>query len=305
MKILILYGGCFFYNNCTKERIFTPVKLSGMYTLNCKGRLLSLEKPLVMGIINITPDSFFAGSRHLGTEKALRQAEKMVKEGAAILDIGGQSTRPGAERVGEYVEMDRVIPVIEAVSKAFPEVEISVDTFYSKVAAEAVVAGASIINDISAGLIDPEMLPVVASLNVPYVCMHMKGEPGTMQQSPEYEDVTREVLDFFIRRIEDCRKAGIKDVIADPGFGFGKTIAHNFTLIRELEAFGMLGVPLLMGISRKSTIYKTLGISAEEALNGSSVLHTIGLMKGVNILRVHDVKEAVEAVKLVESVGFN
>ena len=255
-----------------------------------------------MGIINITPDSFYAGSRHLGTDMVLRMAEKMVKEGAAILDIGGQSTRPGAERVGEVDEMERVLPAINAVNKAFPEVEISVDTFYSKVASGAVAAGASIINDVSAGFMDPEMLPVVAGLKVPYVCMHMKGEPGTMQQSPEYEDVTREVLDFFIRRIEGCRKAGIKDIIADPGFGFGKTISHNFTLIRQLETFKMLEVPVLMGISRKSTIYKTLGIEAEEALNGSTILQTVGLMKGVNILRVHDVKEAREAIILVEKV---
>lgn len=273
-----------------------------MYTLNCKGRLLSLEKPLVMGIINITPDSFFAGSRHLGTDLALRQAEKMVKEGAAILDFGGQSTRPGAERVGVTAELERVVPVIEAVARNFPEVEISVDTFYSKVASEAVAAGASIINDISAGLIDLQMLSVAAGLNVPYVCMHMNGEPGTMQLHPEYEDVTLEVMDFFIRRIDACRKAGIKDVIADPGFGFGKTIAHNFILIRQFEVFCKLGVPLLMGISRKSTIYKTLGISPVEALNGSTVLNTIGLMNGANILRVHDVKEAVEAIKLIERV---
>lgn len=275
-----------------------------MYTLNCKGRILSLEKPVVMGIINITPDSFFAGSRHLDKDSLLWQAEKMVTEGAAILDLGGQSTRPGAERVGEMREMERVVPAIEAVHKAFPQIEISVDTFYSKVAQEAVAAGASIINDVSGGLLDPEMLPVAAALHVPYICMHMKGEPGTMQQSPVYEDVTREVLDFFIRRIEECRKAGIKDVIADPGFGFGKTIAHNFTLVREFEAFGILGIPVLMGISRKSTIYKTLGTTADEALNGSTVLHTIGLMKGANILRVHDVKEAVEAIKLTVEVGL-
>ncbi len=264
--------------------------------------MLSLEKPVVMGIINITPDSFFEGSRFSGADGALFQAEKMVKEGAAMLDIGGQSTRPGAERVGESVEMERVVPVIQAVRQAFPEVEISVDTFYSKVAAEAATAGASMVNDVSAGLMDKDMLQVVAGLNVPYVCMHMKGEPGTMQQSPEYEDVSLEILDFFIRRIGACRAAGIKDVIADPGFGFGKTPSHNFTLVNRLEDFKVLEVPLLMGISRKSTICKTLGITPAEALNGSTVLHTIGLMKGINILRVHDVKEAVEAIKLTEAV---
>lgn len=274
-----------------------------MYSLNCKGRVLSLEKPVVMGIINITPDSFYAGSRQQGEDAALKQAEKMMAEGAGILDIGGQSTRPGAERVGAEEEAERVVPVIKAISAAFPEAIISVDTFYASVGQQAVEAGASIVNDVSAGSMDDQMLTTVAGMCVPYICMHMKGSPQTMQQNPQYEDVTREVLDFFIQKIDACRKAGITDIIADPGFGFGKTIAHNFTLIRQFEVFSMLGVPLLMGISRKSTIYKTLGISAEEALNGSTVLHTVGLMKGANILRVHDVREAVEAVKLVVEVG--
>jgi dihydropteroate synthase len=277
-----------------------------MYSLNCKGKLLSLEKPVVMGIINITSDSFFAGSRQKDVDAALGQAEKMLQEGAAVLDIGGQSTRPGADRLGADEEGERVLPVIKAISHTFPEAIISVDTFYASVASGAVEAGASIINDISAGTTDPEMLTTVGALGVPYVCMHMKGNPQTMQENPLYEDVTREVLDFFIQKIAECRKAGIKDVIADPGFGFGKTIAHNFTLIKNFEVFGMLDVPMLMGISRKSTIYKTLGISADEALNGTTVLHAIGLMKGANMLRVHDVREAVEAVTLVLEVGgFN
>jgi dihydropteroate synthase len=255
-----------------------------------------------MGIINITPDSFYAGSRQQGVDAALKQAETMMSEGAAILDIGGQSTRPGAERVGAEEEADRVVSVIRAISLALPEAIISVDTFYAPVAQQAVEAGASIVNDVSAGNMDDQMLTTVAGLRVPFICMHMKGTPQTMQQHPEYEDVTREVLDFFIQKIDECRKAGITDIIADPGFGFGKTIAHNFTLIRQFEVFQMLRVPLMMGISRKSTIYKTLGISAAEALNGSTVLHTIGLMKGVHILRVHDVKEAMEAVKLMLEV---
>jgi dihydropteroate synthase len=274
-----------------------------MYSLNCKGRVLSLEKPVVMGIINITPDSFYAGSRQQGVDAALKQAEKMIAEGAGILDIGGQSTRPGAERVVQNEEAERVVPVIHAISRTLPEAIISVDTFYASVAQQAVEAGASMVNDVSAGSMDAQMLTTVAGMRVPYICMHMKGSPQTMQQNPQYEDVTREVLDFFIQKIAGCRKAGITDIIADPGFGFGKTIAHNFTLIRQFEVFNMLGVPLLMGISRKSTIYKTLGISAAEALNGSTVLHTIGLMKGANILRVHDVREAVEAVKLVQEVS--
>jgi dihydropteroate synthase len=274
-----------------------------MYTLNGRGRLISLEKPVVMGIINITADSFYAGSRRQGLDGILHQSEKMLSEGAAILDLGGQSTRPGAERISAEDELGRVLPAVEAVAARFPEAIISVDTFYSKVASEAVEAGATMVNDVSGGLLDPEMLSVVAALGIPYVCMHMKGEPQTMQQNPVYEDVTMEVLDFFIRRIAECRAAGIKDVIADPGFGFGKTIQHNFSLLKKFEVFKMLGVPILMGISRKSTICKTLGISAEEALNGTTVLHTIGLQKGANILRVHDVKEAVEAVKLVEAMN--
>jgi dihydropteroate synthase len=256
-----------------------------------------------MGIINITPDSFFAGSRQNGVDSVLAQAGKMIGEGAAILDLGGQSTRPGAERVGVSEEMSRVIPSIEAVKRRFPDVEISIDTFYSQVAKAAVEAGATIVNDISAGYLDDAMLTTVAALKVPYVCMHMKGDPQTMHQNPQYENVTLEVMDFFIRRIADCREAGITDIIADPGFGFGKTMAHNFQLMRELETFSMLGVPLLLGISRKSTIYKTLGSTADEALNGSTVLHTIGLLKGAQILRVHDVKEAREAILLIKAMA--
>ena len=265
--------------------------------------MLSIERPLVMGIINITPDSFYAGSRHAGVEGALLQAEKMVQEGARILDIGGQSTRPGAERISAEDELKRVVPVVEAISRAFPHVEISVDTFYSTVAKEAVQAGATIVNDISSGQLDDAMLPTVAGLGTPYICMHMQGQPQTMQQNPVYENVTCEVLDFFIARIAQCREAGIADVIADPGFGFGKTIEHNFTLIRQLEMFHILKVPLLMGISRKSTVYKTLQVTADEALNGTTVLHTLGLMKGVHILRVHDVREAMQAIELVQRVN--
>ncbi len=273
-----------------------------MYTLNGRGRLISLEKPLVMGIINITPDSFYAGNRHQSLSEVLYKAERMLDEGAAILDIGGQSTRPGAERLSADEEIDRVVPGVESILRQFPEALLSVDTFYSRVATEAVAAGAIMVNDVSAGLFDPDMLETVAKLGVAYVCMHMKGEPQTMQQNPTYDDVTREVLDFFIRRIDDCRKAGIVDVIADPGFGFGKTPAHNFSLIKNLDAFKMLDVPLLMGISRKSTICKALGGSAEDALNGTTVLNTIGLMKGADILRVHDVREATEAIKLAYEV---
>ncbi|MEO7311553.1 MAG: dihydropteroate synthase [Chitinophagaceae bacterium] len=270
-----------------------------MYTLNCKGKLLTINRPIVMGIINITPDSFYEGSRLEGTDDILKQAEKMLAEGAAILDIGGQSTRPGAEQMGPEEEISRVVPAIEVICRQFPEANISIDTYHATVAKAAVEAGACIVNDISGGMMDPEMLATVAALRVPYVCMHMQGTPTTMQQAPAYDDVTKEVLDYFIERIDACANAGIADVIIDPGFGFGKTIAHNFILLKNLEVFKILGKPVLLGISRKSTIYKTLGVTAAEALNGTTVLNTVGLLHGANILRVHDVKEAMEAIQLV------
>ena len=270
-----------------------------MFTLNCKGRLLVVDKPLVMGIINATPDSFYEGSRQQTVDAILQQAEKMIKDGAAILDIGGQSTRPGSSVVGAEEELKRMIGAIEAIHQNFPETFISVDTYFSLVAKEAVNAGASIINDISAGSIDANMLATVAALQVPYVLMHMQGTPQTMQQSPQYENVTREVLDFFITKNDELKKAGINDVIIDPGFGFGKTIAHNFELLRNLAVFKIIDHPLLLGISRKSTIYKTLDVKPTEALNGTTVLNTIGLMNGASIVRVHDVKEAKETIKLI------
>lgn len=269
-----------------------------MFTLNCKGRLLVVDKPIVMGIINVTPDSFYSGSRHQGTEVALRQAEQMLKEGATILDIGGQSTRPGSEKLAADDELKRVIAPIEAICKKFPEAIISIDTYYSKIATQAVESGAVIVNDISAGSIDPAMIETVAKLNVPYVLMHMQGTPQTMQEHPEYENVTKEVLDFFIKKVKELHLAGITDIIIDPGMGFGKTVAQNFELLRNLSVFKILNCPLLLGISRKSTIYKTLGITVDDSLNGTTVLNTIGLMNGASILRVHDVKEAVESVKL-------
>jgi dihydropteroate synthase len=267
-------------------------------TINCKGKLLPLDEPVVMGIINITPDSFYSGSRQQTVDEALMQAAKMVGEGAVILDIGGQSTRPGSEQAGAEAEAARVLPVIEMISKQFPNVVISVDTFYSTVAEEAVHAGAHIINDISGGTLDAAMIPTAGRLKVPYICMHMKGTPATMQQHAVYGDVTKEVLEFFIHRIQLAKEAGINDIIVDPGFGFAKTHAHNFTLLRNLRLFEILDKPILAGISRKSTIYKTLGVTAEEALNGTTVLNTIALLNGAHILRVHDVKEAREAVKL-------
>jgi dihydropteroate synthase len=275
-----------------------------MFTLNCKGRLLVIDKPVVMGILNATPDSFYSGSRVTETD-ILKRAERMLNEGATILDVGGQSTRPGSKQVDADEELRRVIPAIRSISNNFPEAFISVDTYHSNIAKEAVAAGASLVNDISGGNLDAEMLKVVASLKVPFISMHMKGSPETMQQLTDYDDVVKAVLDFFISKIDECKKMGIHDVIIDPGFGFAKNINQNFRLLRQLNVFKMLERPMLVGLSRKSTIYKTLNISAEEALNGSTVLHTIALLNGANILRVHDVKEAIEAIRLVDAYQFS
>ena len=274
-----------------------------MFTLNCKGRLLIIDKPIVMGIINVTPDSFYEESRQQEIVTILQKAAQMLAEGVTILDIGGQTTKPGSLEVGIAEESSRILPVIAAIAAAFPNSYISIDTYHAAVAKAAVEAGACIVNDVSGGMMDKEMLPTVAALKVPYICMHMQGTPQTMQQSPTYQHVTKNVLDFFIARIEACRLAGIHDVILDVGFGFGKTIAHNFELLKELSSFKILDKPILAGLSRKSTIYKTLGITANEALNGTTVLNTIALLNGANILRVHDVKEAVEAIKLVGKIG--
>jgi dihydropteroate synthase len=231
----------------------------------------------------------------------LKMAEEMITEGASIIDIGGQSTRPGSERINVEDELKRVLPVIEAIHKNYPATFISIDTYYSKVAKAAVEAGVHIVNDISAGMMDEQMIPTVASFkNVPYICMHMKGTPDNMQQHANYEDVVKEVLDFFIFKTEECRLAGIHDVIIDPGFGFAKTIVHNFSLLKHLGVFNMLNRPILTGLSRKSTIYKTLNTTAAAALNGTTVLNTIALMNGAHILRVHDVKEAKEAIQLIK-----
>lgn len=273
-----------------------------MFTLNCKGKLLSLEHPVVMGILNATPDSFFEGHLDKGLNGIMQHAAKLIAEGAGIIDVGGQSTHPGSDRLSAEAETERVLPVIEALQKDFPDTIISIDTYDSKVAAAAVQAGAHIVNDISSGTMDEDMIATVASFkNVPYVCMHMRGRPETMQQYAVYEDVVKEVLDFFIEKQELCRQAGITDLIIDPGFGFAKTAAHNFELLQQLSMFKLLEKPLLAGLSRKATIYKTLGITAAEALNGTTVLNTIALMNGANILRVHDVKEAKEAVELVKA----
>jgi dihydropteroate synthase len=269
-----------------------------MLSINCKGKLISFEKPVVMGIINMTPDSFYAGSRKRELDAVVQAAGQMMDEGATFIDIGGQSTRPGSKRVSAAEEGDRVIYAVEAIKKAFPQAIISIDSFYSDVVRAAVHAGASIVNDVSACSIDPELAPTVAFLQVPYVLMHMKGDPQTMQLNPVYDNVVLEVFDELNKKMNTLIQAGIKDIIIDPGFGFGKTIAHNLQLLSGLSFLQQLNKPILVGLSRKATIYKSLGITPEEALNGTTVLNTISLMNGASILRVHDVRAAVEAIHL-------
>lgn len=273
-----------------------------MFTLNCKGRLITVDKPVVMGILNITPDSFYSGSRNILIESALKTASKMLEDGAFIIDIGGQSTRPGSTLLTAEEEIERVVPVIEKLVQQHADIIISVDTFYADVAKAAVEAGALMINDISCGQLDEKMFATVASINVPYIGMHMKGTPQTMQQLAQYENVTVDVMDYFIRLIPQMQQAGIKDIILDPGFGFAKTIEHNFQLLKEMNQLEILEKPLLAGLSRKSTVYKTLNTTPEHALNGTTVLNTIALMNGADILRVHDVKEATECIRLFKAM---
>jgi len=270
-------------------------------TINAGGRLLDLSSTRVMGIINITPDSFFADSRKPGVEEALFQAQKMLTDGATFLDIGAYSSRPGAVDISEQEETDRLLPVVEAIAAQFPEAIMSIDTFRAAVAEAAIKEGAHIINDISGGMLDTDMFSTVARLNVPYILMHMKGTPQTMNQLAEYDDVFGEVFDYFVAKYSELKRLGVHDVILDPGFGFAKKAEHSYELMSRMNEFDLLGLPVLAGISRKRMIYGLLGNTAAEALNGTTVLNTIALMKGANILRVHDVKEAVEAVKIWEA----
>lgn len=270
-----------------------------MQTINCKGTLIDLTTPRVMGIINVTPDSFYDGGKTTTTATILAQAEKMLDDGATFLDIGGYSSRPNATHISEAEEINRVIPVITEILNAFPTALISIDTFRSEVAKAAIEAGACIINDISGSTLDAKMLNTAANLQVPYIAMHMKGTPQNMTTKADYKNITKEVIFYFTQIINEARKSGINDLIIDPGFGFAKTADHSFELLNSLELLTSLDVPVLAGVSRKSMIYKTLKISAAEALNGTTALHTIALTKGAKILRVHDVKEAVECVKLV------
>jgi dihydropteroate synthase len=280
-------------------------------TLTCGTRLLDLSHPAVMGILNLTPDSFYDGGRFDKTETAIAQAEKMLTAGAAILDVGGASTRPGAATVPADAEKARVIPVIEQIVRRFPDAILSVDTWRADVAAEAVAAGASLINDVSFGQLDPGLLTAVGELNrnaiptgIPYVLMHMQGTPATMQQDPVYTDVVLEVLDFFIDGIARLRVLGVRDIILDPGFGFGKTLENNFALLKNLHVFGAVtGLPVLAGLSRKSMICKALKVRPEHALNGTTALHMVALQQGARILRAHDVREAAETIRLWEMMG--
>ena len=276
-----------------------------MKTINCKGKLIDLLTPKVMGIINLTPDSFYDGGK-LGSEKEIiYQAEKMLKEGATFLDLGGYSSRPGANFVSEADELNRVLPAVKILIKEFPNVNLSIDTFRSKIAKTCIENGACMINDISAGLLDPQMLEVIANYQVPLVMMHMRGTPETMMLNTNYENLTNDILYFFSERIAKARALGINDIIVDPGFGFSKKLDQNFKVFDDLELFSFLNTPILIGISRKSMIQKTLNISATESLNGTTALHAIALQKGVSILRVHDVKEAFETISLLQNLKFH
>lgn len=268
-------------------------------TLNCKGKLIDFSTPKVMGILNATPDSFYDGGKNNEVAHALKKVAQMLEEGATFIDIGGYSSRPDAIDISVDEEISRVVPIIEAVVREFPEILISIDTFRARVAKKAILAGASLVNDISAGLLDDTMMDTVSKLGVPYCMMHMRGTPQTMKKQTQYTDITQEITRYFSERLAIARTAGINDVIIDPGFGFSKTVEQNFTLLNKLELLNHLDVPILVGLSRKSMIYKTLKTSPKEALNGTTVLHTIALQKRASIVRVHDVAEAMESITLL------
>lgn len=276
--------------------------LNRKVTLNCKGKLIDLSSPKVMAILNVTPDSFYQNSRIKSIDEALKTTENFITEGATFIDVGAYSSRPGATDISVDEELNRSVPIVQAVVKEFPETIISIDTFRAKVAEECIAAGAHLINDISGGSLDDSMFDTVAKLDVPYIMMHMKGTPQTMQIEPQYDDVTLEVINYFTEKIDALKKLGVKDIIIDPGFGFAKTIEHNYELLQKLSALNMFDLPVLVGFSRKSMITKVLGIKNEDALNGTSILNTIALQKGAAILRVHDVKAAVECITLSEKV---
>ena len=273
--------------------------------ISCKGKLIDLTKPKIMGILNLTPDSFYDGGLFNNTDLALAQTEKMLLEGATFIDVGGASSKPGAVEISIDEELARVLPIIEEIQKRFPEAIISIDTYRSVVAQQAVATGAAIVNDISSGSLDAKMLDTVGALGgVPYIAMHMQGKPQNMQDNPSYDNLLVAIRSFFAAKIDDAHKAGIHDVIIDPGFGFGKTLDHNYSLLKNLSSMQMDGIPMLIGLSRKSMIHKYLKIDVSDALNGTTVLNTIALKQGAQILRVHDVKEAQQAIHLIEKLTY-
>jgi dihydropteroate synthase len=271
--------------------------------INCKGQLIDLSTPKVMGILNVTPNSFFDGGKYKNGSEILLQTEKMISEGATFIDIGAYSSKPNAEFVSEQEEISRIVPVVDLILKNFPEAILSIDTFRSEVARVCIENGAAIINDISAGNLDDKMLETVAKLNVPYIMMHMRGTPQTMQTLTDYDDIVKEMLFYFSEKVNEAISFGINDLIIDPGFGFAKTMEQNYEVLQKMELFEMLELPLLVGFSRKSMIYKSLHSSAKDALNGTTVLNTIALTKGAKILRVHDVKEAMECITLFNKIN--
>ena len=273
-----------------------------MQTINCKGTLIDLVRPRVMGIINVTPDSFYDGGATTLEHQIIKQASQMLDQGATILDVGGYSSRPGATDITEEQEIERVIPAITAIIEAFPKALISIDSFRSNVVKQAVKAGACIANDISAGKLDPKMIETIGDLQIPYCMMHMRGTPQTMKSLTDYKNITKEVLFYFSERVAAARAHNINDIIIDPGFGFAKTTHQNFELLNHLELFESLDIPLLAGVSRKSMVYKTLDITPKQALNGTTALHMVALQKGARILRVHDVQPAIECIKLFEQL---
>jgi len=270
-------------------------------TINCLGQLIDLTTPKVMGILNITPNSFYDGGQYVTEKSILNQVEKMLLEGAAFIDLGAYSSKPNAALVSEEEEIERLLPVIKSVLKHFPDTLLSIDTFRSEVAKVSLELGAAMINDIAAGNLDDKMFETIAKFQVPYVMMHMKGTPQTMTSLTQYDNIVKEMLFYFSEKIATARSFGINDLVVDPGFGFAKTLEHNYEVLQHLALFQTLDLPILVGVSRKSMIYKVLETNAEDALNGTTVLNTIALTKGANILRVHDVKEAVECVKLFTS----
>ena len=270
--------------------------------INCKGQLIDLDHPRVMGILNLTPDSFYDGGKYKSASEILRKVEKMLNEGATFIDIGAYSSRPGAVHISQDEELKRLLPVLQLVINDFPDALISIDTFRSHVASEALLSGACMINDISAGSLDQDMFSIIAKHQVPYIIMHMVGTPQTMQQNVQYENLIKDIIFYFSQKVFELRKLGVNDIILDPGFGFSKTLDQNFELLQKLELFSGMGLPVLAGLSRKSMLYKLFDLDANRALNATTSANTIALLKGANILRVHDVQEAIETVGIFEKM---